>query len=67
MSRHEYTTAMEAAALACDYAFDPWESMYTGRLVGIIDIVTFQSHTLGRIDLEFRLSVDAYLDFKSRG
>ena len=49
------------------YAFDPREGVYRGRVIGIIDIVTFQSHTLGRIDLEFRLSVDAYLDFRLRG
>lgn len=42
--------------------FDPEAKILHGRVLGIPDVITFESASAGEIEREFRASVDDYLD-----
>ena len=46
-----------------EYEIDPDDGVFHGQVVGIEDIITFESDNLENLEREFRISVDDYLEW----
>lgn len=43
--------------------FDPDDKTFFGRVIDLEDVITFESRDVTRLEAEFQVSVDAYLEF----
>ena len=46
--------------------FDSDDRIFTGRLAGIDDIVTFHGESVRELEIEFQAAVDSYLEMSDR-
>ena len=43
--------------------FEPDAKIFYGRIINTKDTITFQSENAGKLEEEFHISIDTYLDF----
>ena len=43
--------------------FDPDDKIFCGRVIDVKDVITFESPDATKLEEEFQISVDAYLEF----
>lgn len=58
--------AMMYNGYAARVEFDAEDRIFTGRLAGIDDIVTFHGESVAELENEFRAAVDGYLEMSER-
>jgi len=58
--------AMMYNGYAARIEFDADDRIFTGRLAGIDDIVTFHGESVRELEIEFRAAVDGYLEMSDR-
>ncbi len=58
--------AMMYNGYAARVEYDAEDRIFTGRLAGIDDIVTFHGESVKELETEFKTAVDGYLDMSER-
>ncbi|MEI6214831.1 MAG: type II toxin-antitoxin system HicB family antitoxin [Desulfuromonadales bacterium] len=58
--------AMMYKGYAARVEFDPDDRIFTGRLAGIDDIVTFHGESVTELEREFQIAVDGYLEMSQQ-